>query len=102
MGYYNDRRDYRGGGYPPRDYGDRRGGGGYGGYDDRRQGGYNDRFNNPTSKFDIGQKVVHIATGIELSVISYGREQLECRKPDLSTVWLYEHEIAPVSGPENK
>ena len=94
MSYYND-RGYGRGGY------DRRGG-----YDDRRRGDYDDRgyggrrdfdrFSNPSSQYDIGQKVVHIATGTELSIISFGREQIECRKPDLDTVWVYEHEIAPI------
>lgn len=89
--------NYRGGYGGRGGYDDRRGG-----YDDRRGGGYNrrdfDRFSNPGSQFDIGQKVVHIATGLELSVISFGREQIECRKPDMSTVWVYEHEIAPIKA----
>ena len=33
---------------------------------------------------------------MELSVISFGREQIECRKPDLDTVWVYEYEIEPM------
>lgn len=93
MGYYNDRYDRRGGydrydrGYD-RDYG-------RGGYD---RGGYDrpsfDRMNsNGRFHFEIGQKVIHVATGLELSVISFGREQIECRKPDLSTGWFYEHEL---------
>ena len=90
--------NYRNGGYGGR--------GGYDGrYDDRRGGGYGnynrrdfDRFSNPGSQFDIGQKVIHIATGTELSIISFGREQIECRKPDLSTVWVYEHEISPIDN----
>lgn len=98
---YND--NYRRGGYDRggyRDY-DR-------GYDrgyDRQRGGYpppqtdyNDKFNNPSFPYQIGQKVIHKATGIELTVISYGREQLECRKPDLGTVWCYVHELDPVEG----
>lgn len=79
-GYYNNDRGGYGGGYR-------------GGY----QGGYNQQ---PSQgfQFDIGQRVIHVATGIELSVINYGREQLECRKPDLSTVWCYEHELAPLEN----
>ena len=42
--------------------------------------------------------MIHTATGMELSVVRFGREQLECRKPDLSTVWLYEYELEPVTG----
>lgn len=99
MGYWNGQQ--RGGYY------DRRGGGGYDrrGYDNRgydRGPSYSgpdfDKFHNPNSKFDIGQKVIHNATGIELSIISFGREQIECRKPDLDTIWVYEHEISPMDG----
>ena len=97
MGYYNDDRGYGRGGYGGRD---NYRGGGY----DRRGGGYDrrdrapfDRFSNPNSRFDIGQKVIHKATGMELSVISFGREQIECRKPDLDTVWVYEYEIEPMN-----
>ena len=86
-GGYNDRR----GGYGDRGYG----GGWGGGYNDRRD--FN-RFDNHGFKFDIGQKVLHIATGTELSVIGFGREQIECRKPDLNTVWVYEHEIEPITN----
>lgn len=83
MGYYDRGRGYdRRGGYD-RGY-DR----GYG-----RGNGYDRQF-----QFDIGQKVIHVATGTELTVINYGREQLECRKPDLSTVWMYEHEIVAADG----
>lgn len=49
-------------------------------------------------QFSIGEKVLHVASGVELSVIGYGREQLECRKPDLSSEWFYEHELAPLDG----
>lgn len=92
MPYYNDRYDRRGGGYRnDRDY-------------DYRDRGYDrrDSFDRMNShgrfRFDIGQRVIHKATGTELSVVSFGREQLECRKPDLSTVWLYEHELEPAPG----
>lgn len=100
MAYYNDDRY------------DRRGGGNYGygrdnygrGYDDRR-GGYGrdrqgfDRFDgHGRFRFDIGEKVIHTATGTELSVIGFGREQIECRKPDLSTGWFYDHELQPIDS----
>ena len=89
---YEDRR----GGYGDRgyDYDDRRGGGGYG------RGGYDEP--QRQFRFDIGQKVIHTATGQELSVVRHGREQLECRKADLSTVWLYEYELEPVGGDNNQ
>lgn len=95
MGWRRDDRDYGRGGYDRRGgYGDRGYGGGWGGgYEGRRD--FN-RFDNHGSQFDIGQKVLHIATGTELSVIGFGREQIECRKPDLNTVWVYEHEIEPI------
>ena len=48
--------------------------------------------------FSIGEKVLHVASGIELNVIGYGREQLECRKPDLTSEWFYEHELAPLEN----
>lgn len=90
---------------------------GYGGYN--RRGGYNNRgynynrgYNNnrnynrqpqyQTGMFDIGDKVIHRATGTELTVISIGREQYECRKPDLSNGWFYEHELeAPMDTSDN-
>lgn len=93
MGYYNDRNGYDNygrGGYGRRDnYGGRDGGYGRGGYDRQPF----DRMDGHRFRFDIGQKVIHTATGTELSVISFGREQIECRKPDLSTAWFYEHEL---------
>ena len=104
MGYYNnDRNGYnnrgydRRGGYDRRDNYDR----GYdrGGYD--RRGNYDRGYDRPDFPYEIGQKVIHKATGLELSVINYGREQLECRKPDLGTVWCYVHELAPLPGEEN-
>lgn len=92
MGYYNNRNrgynpGYGSGGYNP-------GWGGTAPYQGRQQF---DKFNNPTFGFDIGEKVIHSATGIELSVISYGREQLECRKPDLNTIWCYPHELEHIA-----
>lgn len=89
-GYNNrgyDNRGYNDRGYDRRDYNDR-------GYDNRRD--YNDR---PDFPFAIGEKVIHKATGTELYVINYGREQLECRKPDLGTAWFYVHELTPCEQP---
>lgn len=106
MPYFGD-RDRRRGGYDRPRYDDRRDYGYDRGYDrgydhpryDDRRGNYD---NGPQQerqfRFDIGQKVIHTATGMELSVVRFGREQLECRKPDLSTVWLYEYELEPVTG----
>lgn len=47
--------------------------------------------------FKIGEKVIHKFTGDELFVIRYGREQLECRKPDLSSGWFYVDELKSAS-----
>lgn len=101
MGYYgnNDRFDRRGGGDYGRGggYGGRGGWGRGGGWDNGYGGGY-DRNSDRRFRFEIGEKVIHAASGLELSVISYGREQLECRKPDLTTGWFYEHELEPISN----
>lgn len=60
-------------------------------YDDR------DRFQDQRPRpFEINQAVRHIATGVRLIVISYGREQIECRKPDLSADYFYEYELEPM------
>lgn len=82
MGYNNYRR---GGGYNRSGYG-----GGYnrGGYD-RNQYQQQPRH----MRYDVGQKVIHRASGIELTIIRLGREQYECRKPDLTTGWFYENEL---------
>lgn len=59
----------------------------------------------PQYPFEIGQMVRHKATGTELSVIRFGREQLECRMPDLSSNWFYPHELEPIvaeGGPNDK
>lgn len=68
-----------------------------------QQGGYYNpnqdfnKFNNPNMPFEIGQRVMHRATKTELTVISYGREQIECRLPDLRSDWFYLHELEPIS-----
>ena len=84
--------------------------GGYrGGYDNRGygRGGYNGGYNNgnydryepaPPIPFELGQMVRHRATGTELSVIRIGREQVECRMPDLTSAWFYVHELEPMDN----
>lgn len=92
-------------------YDNRRGGYG-GGY--RRDNGYRDNFDNrrfnndgyrpeyqpapsyqPADNFPfgIGQVVIHKSTGEELTVIRFGREQVQCRLPNLSSEWFYIHEL---------
>jgi hypothetical protein len=88
MGYNN----YNRGGYGSRDYGYNNRG--YG-RDNYSRGGYEPTTNIP---FEVGQIVRHIATGTELSVVRIGREQVECRLPDLSSNWFYVHELAPVDS----
>lgn len=70
------------------------------GYGDNRGGGYDDRDRGPACPFSINQPVRHIATGVKLSVIRIGREQIECRKPDLSSEWFYEYELEPIATEE--
>ena len=96
MGYYNDRRYDRGGygrdnrgydrGYDRgyNDRGDDRGGYGRGDYPPREE-----------CPFSIGQKLRHKYTGTELFMIREGREQIECRTPDMRTEWFYIHELEP-------
>ena len=50
--------------------------------------------------YALNQPVRHIATGTRLIVINYGREQIECRKPDLSADYFYPYELEPYD--ENK
>lgn len=75
----------------------------------RRQNGYNDRRYNEggyrdggaiNCPYQINQTVRHIATGIKLVVIKVGREQVECRKPDLGADWFYLYELEPL-GPND-
>ena len=51
--------------------------------------------------YEINQPVRHIATGVKLIVINYGREQVECRKPDLSADYFYLHELEPYDDENN-
>ncbi len=77
-------------------YGNRRG---YGGDDGRE---YYDKYNGPVQNcpYQINQTVRHIGTGAKLIVIKIGREQVECRKPDLGADWFYLYEIEPIGSNE--
>ena len=87
---------------------------GFNGYNNNRRGGYNNNRggynrgydrgydNGRRFMFDIGQKVVHRGSGTELIIINYGREQYECRKPDLTSAWFYEHELEAVEGEDDR
>lgn len=57
--------------------------------------GYNNNGNYSDKPYELNQPVRHIATGIKLIVINYGREQVECRKPDLTSDYFYLHELEP-------
>ena len=94
--YYNDDRNRRNGGYNE----SRRNDCGYNGYGPR--GGYDNRGREQMDcPYEINQPVRHVATGIKLTVIRYGREQVECRKPDLSSKWFYLYELEPISDGQN-
>ena len=97
--YYNDDRNRRNGngfGYN----GSRRSDREYNDYTPR--GGYNNRDRETANcPYEINQPVRHIATGVKLTVIRYGREQIECRKPDLSAEWFYLYELEPISNGQN-
>ena len=82
-----------------------------GNFNNRNNGGWNNNhnYNNNGSfndsncgnrPYDLNQPVRHIATGVKLIVINYGREQVECRKPDLSSDYFYLHELEPFDGKE--
>ena len=94
---WNNNNNYRGGNRNwDRDY-DRRGGYDRPPYDDRRgrNYGYDEPVNN--FKFSVGQKCfLKDFPDTVVSVIRTGREQYECRLPDLNTQWFYEHELEAV------
>lgn len=81
-----------------------------GGYNNNRGGNgswgnnnyNNDGYNNNYYPYEINEPVRHIATGTKLIVISYGREQIECRKPDLSAEYFYPYELEPFTEETNK
>lgn len=58
--------------------------------------------NSTQRPFAMNQIVRHIGTGIKLTVIGYGREQVLCRKPDLGTDYFYVHELEAVDSSESK
>lgn len=47
-------------------------------------------------KYNIGDVLNVIGHNITVHVVRIGREQYECRLPDLRTEWFYEHELEPV------
>ena len=98
-GYPNNRnRDrYPNNGYYPR-Y-DNYGGPGPQGYPPYQP--QRDPMENPGFPFDIGQVVRHKTTNEELTVIRYGREQLECRLPNLTSQWFYVYELEAIESPTN-
>lgn len=52
--------------------------------------------------FKINQTVRHIGTGIKLVVIGYGREQVKCRKPDLTADYFYIYELEEIKEDDKK
>ena len=90
-GRNNNNRNYNNGGYNNnnRNYNN-------GGYNNNQN--YNNGYDNNNyidRPYEINEPVRHIATGVKLIVINYGREQVECRKPDLSADYFYLHELEP-------
>ena len=83
-------------------YNNRRNDGGYNnrGYDrDYRDDGYNNYEDRPRKnfKFSVGQKCfLKDFPDTTVSIIRIGREQYECRLPDLKTRWFYEHELEAI------
>lgn len=72
-------------------------------YRNLRQGlGLDNRDRNAQRPFAMNQIVRHIGTGIKLTVIGYGREQVLCRKPDLGTDYFFVHELEAVDSSESK
>lgn len=68
---------------------------GYGEPVENGRGDFNsrNRYDSMPLPYELNQFVRHIATGTKLIVIKYGREQIECRKPDLSSEWFYPYEL---------
>lgn len=87
--HFNNTSSFGGGNHRPFDRGDSVG---------NKRGDFNSRGRYAPGMplpFEINQPVRHIATGIKLIVIKYGREQIECRKPDLSAEYFYDYELEP-------
>lgn len=89
--YRNDSRRYNNGRGGDRGYNGR-------GYDNRG-GGYDnygrDNYQQNNTPFQLGDIVRHVGTGTKLIVINFGREQIECRTPDLRSEYFYIHELEP-------
>lgn len=90
---YDDRGNNNYGGPRNRDYG--------GGYDDRRgynnDRGYRDYAPQNNFKFSVGQQCyLKQFPDTVVTIIRCGREQYECRLPDLRTDWFYEHELEAI------
>lgn len=89
--YRNDSRRYNNGRGGDRGYN----GCGY----DNRGGGYDnygrDNYQQNNTPFQLGDIVRHVGTGTKLIVINFGREQIECRTPDLRSEYFYIHELEP-------
>lgn len=106
MGYYDNRGNrgpYRGG-YDNYGRNNNYGGGRYDqrpqysdpGYD--RSRGYDDQ---PARKYNVGDVLRIVDTDVIVRVIHLGREQYECRLPDLRTQYFYEHELEPAPDKNN-
>ena len=89
--YRNDSRRYNTGRGSDRGYNGR-------GYDNRG-GSYDnygrDNYQQNNTPFQLGDIVRHVGTGTKLIVINFGREQIECRTPDLRSEYFYIHELEP-------
>lgn len=98
-GGYNNNGGYRNNNYRNNGNYNNYGGPGPQGY----QQGYQpqpDPMENPGFPYEIGQVVRHKTTNEELTVIRYGREQLECRLPNLTSQWFYVYELEPIDQPK--
>lgn len=43
--------------------------------------------------YQIGDQVIHTQTQTPMTVIRLGNEQVECRLPNLTSGWFFEHEL---------
>ena len=66
-----------------------------GGYNHRPRDRYNDRKESTMEfKYKVGDVCrLNANPDIQATIIRIGREQYECRMPDLRTIWFYEHEL---------
>lgn len=97
-GYNNNRGNFfnNRGGYPPQGPGPNGPWQDRGQYPDQGQGGYAPS-PNPDCPYAIGEMVLHRATNTEMSVIRIGREQVQCRLPDMRAEWFYVEELVSAS-----